>query len=210
MKPPRLVAAARRPLGRGVQPSNPTPGPGAGARSERPALFRGRVGQAEQVGRTGTEHPPAAGRTPHGDQHATSRADHIRLSAAAASSSSSDPSWLRTTNFDIVAKMEGDPAPVLPGAGPDPLMLAMRIAAGRTIQADRASGNARDGHLRAGARPPGRQARTGAEAEHAGLRGDDGGGARGTAAGPAAGTQQPRDVRNARTSRTHTWPAACR
>jgi uncharacterized protein (TIGR03435 family) len=37
-----------------------------------------------------------------------------------------DPSWLRTTNFDIVAKMEGDPAPVPPGAGPDPLMLAMR------------------------------------------------------------------------------------
>jgi uncharacterized protein (TIGR03435 family) len=37
-----------------------------------------------------------------------------------------DPSWIRTVNFDIVAKMEGDPAPVPPGAGPDPLMLAMR------------------------------------------------------------------------------------
>ena len=37
-----------------------------------------------------------------------------------------DPSWLRTTNFDIVAKMEGDPAPVPPGAAADPLMLAMR------------------------------------------------------------------------------------
>lgn len=37
-----------------------------------------------------------------------------------------DPSWIRTVNFDIVAKMDGDPAPVPPGAGPDPLMLAMR------------------------------------------------------------------------------------
>lgn len=37
-----------------------------------------------------------------------------------------DPSWIRTEHFDIVAKMEGDPAPVPPGQGPDPLMLAMR------------------------------------------------------------------------------------
>jgi uncharacterized protein (TIGR03435 family) len=37
-----------------------------------------------------------------------------------------DPSWIRNENFDIVAKMEGDPAPVPPGQGPDPLMLAMR------------------------------------------------------------------------------------
>jgi len=36
------------------------------------------------------------------------------------------PSWLTSDRFDIVAKMEGDPAPVPPGAGPDPLMLAMR------------------------------------------------------------------------------------
>jgi uncharacterized protein (TIGR03435 family) len=43
-----------------------------------------------------------------------------------------DPSWLRNENFDIVAKMEGDPAPVPPGQGPDPLMLAMR-----TLLADR-------------------------------------------------------------------------
>jgi uncharacterized protein (TIGR03435 family) len=34
--------------------------------------------------------------------------------------------------FDIVAKVEGDPAPVLPGSGPDPMMLAMR-----TLLADR-------------------------------------------------------------------------
>jgi uncharacterized protein (TIGR03435 family) len=37
-----------------------------------------------------------------------------------------DPSWLRTENFDIVAKMEGDPPPVAPGTGADPHMLAMR------------------------------------------------------------------------------------
>ena len=37
-----------------------------------------------------------------------------------------DPGWLRTETFDIVAKMAGDPAPVAPDAGPDPLMLAMR------------------------------------------------------------------------------------
>jgi uncharacterized protein (TIGR03435 family) len=43
-----------------------------------------------------------------------------------------DPGWIRTERFDIVAKMEGDPAPVPPGQGPDPLMLAMR-----TLLADR-------------------------------------------------------------------------
>jgi uncharacterized protein (TIGR03435 family) len=37
-----------------------------------------------------------------------------------------DPSWLRTEMFDIVAKMEGDPPPVMPGTGPDPHMVAMR------------------------------------------------------------------------------------
>ena len=37
-----------------------------------------------------------------------------------------DPSWIRTDTFDIVAKMEGDPPPVMPGTGPDPHMLAMR------------------------------------------------------------------------------------
>jgi uncharacterized protein (TIGR03435 family) len=43
-----------------------------------------------------------------------------------------DPSWIRNENFDIVAKMEGDPPPVMPGTGPDPHMLAMR-----TLLADR-------------------------------------------------------------------------
>ena len=37
-----------------------------------------------------------------------------------------DPGWLRTETFDIVAKMEGDPPPVMPGQGPDPHMVAMR------------------------------------------------------------------------------------
>jgi uncharacterized protein (TIGR03435 family) len=37
------------------------------------------------------------------------------------------PSWISTDAFDIVAKMEGDPAPVAPGAGPpDPMRLALR------------------------------------------------------------------------------------
>ena len=38
-----------------------------------------------------------------------------------------DPSWIRNENFDIVAKMEGNPAPVAPFSGRlDPLMLAMQ------------------------------------------------------------------------------------
>jgi uncharacterized protein (TIGR03435 family) len=37
-----------------------------------------------------------------------------------------DPSWIRNENFDIVAKMEGDPPPAMPGTGPDPHMVAMR------------------------------------------------------------------------------------
>ena len=43
-----------------------------------------------------------------------------------------DPAWIRNENFDIVAKMEGDPPPVPPGQGPDPHMIAMR-----TLLADR-------------------------------------------------------------------------
>jgi bla regulator protein blaR1 len=42
------------------------------------------------------------------------------------------PGWIANDRFDIVAKMEGDPAPVMPGSGPDPLQLAMR-----TLLADR-------------------------------------------------------------------------
>jgi uncharacterized protein (TIGR03435 family) len=36
------------------------------------------------------------------------------------------PSWITSDAFDIVAKMEGDPAPSPPGSGPDPIQLAMR------------------------------------------------------------------------------------
>lgn len=36
------------------------------------------------------------------------------------------PSWASTDGYDIVAKADGDPAPVAPGSGPDPLMLMMR------------------------------------------------------------------------------------
>jgi uncharacterized protein (TIGR03435 family) len=43
-----------------------------------------------------------------------------------------DPDWLRNEFFDIVAKMEGDPPPTMPGMGPDPHMVAMR-----TLLADR-------------------------------------------------------------------------
>jgi uncharacterized protein (TIGR03435 family) len=42
------------------------------------------------------------------------------------------PDWVGEERFDIVAKMEGDPPPVLPGSGPDQMMLAMR-----TLLADR-------------------------------------------------------------------------
>jgi uncharacterized protein (TIGR03435 family) len=37
-----------------------------------------------------------------------------------------DPDWVRNDRFDIIAKMEGDPPPTPPGAGPDPMMLAVR------------------------------------------------------------------------------------
>jgi len=36
------------------------------------------------------------------------------------------PDWVANDRFDIIAKMEGDPPPTPPGAGPDPMMLAMR------------------------------------------------------------------------------------
>jgi uncharacterized protein (TIGR03435 family) len=36
------------------------------------------------------------------------------------------PDWIATERFDIVAKLAGDPPPVAPGSGTDPLMLAMR------------------------------------------------------------------------------------
>jgi uncharacterized protein (TIGR03435 family) len=42
------------------------------------------------------------------------------------------PSWLSNDRFDIVAKMEGDPPPVIPGTGADHMMLATR-----TLLADR-------------------------------------------------------------------------
>ncbi len=44
----------------------------------------------------------------------------------------SDPDWVKNDRFDIIAKMEGDPPPVPPGAGPDTMMLAAR-----TLLADR-------------------------------------------------------------------------
>jgi uncharacterized protein (TIGR03435 family) len=42
------------------------------------------------------------------------------------------PDWVAEERFDIVAKMEGDPPPVMPGSGPDQMMLAAR-----TLLADR-------------------------------------------------------------------------
>jgi uncharacterized protein (TIGR03435 family) len=36
------------------------------------------------------------------------------------------PGWITTDRFDIVAKMDGDPAPVAPGAGLDPMQRAMQ------------------------------------------------------------------------------------
>jgi uncharacterized protein (TIGR03435 family) len=37
-----------------------------------------------------------------------------------------DPDWVKNDRFDVIAKMEGDPPPTPPGAGPDPMMLAVR------------------------------------------------------------------------------------
>ena len=42
------------------------------------------------------------------------------------------PDWLANDRFDIVAKMEGDPPPIIPGTGADHMMLALR-----TLLADR-------------------------------------------------------------------------
>jgi uncharacterized protein (TIGR03435 family) len=42
------------------------------------------------------------------------------------------PDWLANDRFDILAKIEGDPPPTPPGAGPDPMMFAVR-----TLLADR-------------------------------------------------------------------------
>ena len=36
------------------------------------------------------------------------------------------PDWLSSARWDIVAKMEGDPPPVIPGTGPDQMVLALR------------------------------------------------------------------------------------
>jgi uncharacterized protein (TIGR03435 family) len=36
------------------------------------------------------------------------------------------PGWIANERFDLVAKLDGDPPPVAPGSGSDPLMLAMR------------------------------------------------------------------------------------
>jgi len=42
------------------------------------------------------------------------------------------PGWINNDRFDIVAKFPGDPPPIIPGSGPDHMMLAMR-----TLLADR-------------------------------------------------------------------------
>jgi len=36
------------------------------------------------------------------------------------------PGWVNSTRYDVVAKMEGDPQPVAPGAGIDPLQVALQ------------------------------------------------------------------------------------
>ena len=44
------------------------------------------------------------------------------------------PSWASTERFDIIAKAEGDPPPVLPGTGPDQLMLMLRTLLAERFQ----------------------------------------------------------------------------
>ena len=36
------------------------------------------------------------------------------------------PDWINSERYDVVAKMEGDPPPIVPGSGADHMMLAMR------------------------------------------------------------------------------------
>ena len=42
------------------------------------------------------------------------------------------PAWMDSARYDLVAKMDGNPAPVMPGAGIDPMQLALQ-----TLLADR-------------------------------------------------------------------------
>ena len=44
------------------------------------------------------------------------------------------PAWASTERFDIVAKADGDPPPVLPGTGPDLLMLMLRTLLAERFQ----------------------------------------------------------------------------
>jgi uncharacterized protein (TIGR03435 family) len=70
-----------------------------------------------------------------------------------------DPAWLRTENFDIVAKMDGDPPPVAPGTGADPHMLAMRtLLAERFKLAVRSETREMDIYALVMARPDGKPA----------------------------------------------------
>ena len=44
------------------------------------------------------------------------------------------PAWASTERYDIIAKAEGDPPPVLPGTGPDQLMLMLRTLLAERFQ----------------------------------------------------------------------------
>lgn len=44
------------------------------------------------------------------------------------------PGWASTERYDIVAKADGDPPPVLPGTGPDQLMLMLRTLLAERFQ----------------------------------------------------------------------------
>ena len=79
--------------------------------------LRGRLGQTEQVGRAGIEHPPAARRTSARRRNMPLRALITFAYQLQPFQLVEDPSWIRNENFDIVAKMEGDPPPVPPGTG---------------------------------------------------------------------------------------------
>ena len=73
------------------------------------------------------------------------------------------PDWIGSERYDIVAKMDGDPPPVIPGSGADHMMLATRTLLADRFKLEDPQGDARAGYLRAHDGQAGREARSEAD-----------------------------------------------